>query len=490
MLDKRWISRSIAVIATGAAVVAAQALPAFAADGVDPNVVTASLKPGEHVTVTKTVTTPKILPKPDIYFLADTTGSMAPVLTNVSTNAAAILNQVDAVASDPRYGAGQYKDFPHDAFAYQNDASIPAADDDGAAAQAAISNWTAGGGGDIPEANLFALHKLITAANFRADSSRIVVWFGDAPGHDSVCTAISGAPAAVTEASVTAELVAANIKVIAVSTTTGPPNGLNDDPQPGSFDYGVCGAAGGTAGQGSRIAAATGGTSFTNVPPGDVATAITSGLSSLPVTVTPVATCDAGLTATFDAPSKTVPSGTAVSFTETLALSSSTTSATPLTCVVEFKLNGQLVSTAFVENNTITPIVNKSPVCTSVRPSPASLWPPNHKFVKVTLSGATDPDGDPTTTSVTTVTQDEALNGLGDGDTAPDAASVTGRPDQINLRAERSGLGDGRVYRVSFTVTDGKGGSCTGTAFVGVPHDQGKGNAIDSTSVVVNSFGP
>ena len=91
--------------------------------------------------------------------------------------------------------------------------------------------------------------------------------------------------------------------------------------------------------------------------------------------------------------------------------------------------------------------------------------------------------------TVTTVTQDEALNGTGDGDTAPDAALVTGKANQVQLRAERSGNGDGRVYRVSFTVSDGKGGSCSGTVYVGVPHDQGHGPAIDTTSVVVNSFG-
>jgi hypothetical protein len=87
------------------------------------------------------------------------------------------------------------------------------------------------------------------------------------------------------------------------------------------------------------------------------------------------------------------------------------------------------------------------------------------------------------------VTQDEALNGTGDGDTAPDAARVAGKANQVQLRAERSGNGDGRVYRVSFTVTDGKGGSCSGTVHIGVPHDKGHGQAVDTTSVVVNSFG-
>ena len=36
---------------------------------------------------------------------------------------------------------------------------------------------------------------------------------------------------------------------------------------------------------------------------------------------------------------------------------------------------------------------------------------------------------------------------------------------------------------------DGKGGESLGKVTVGVPHDQGHGPAVDTTSVVVNSFG-
>lgn len=131
---------------------------------------------------------------------------------------------------------------------------------------------------------------------------------------------------------------------------------------------------------------------------------------------------------------------------------------------------------------------NRPPNCSKVTATPGEIWPPNHKFVTVSLSGATDPDGDKTTLKITGVTQDEAINGSGDGDTAPDAAWVSGRTDQVQVRAERSGNGDGRVYRIAFTVSDGKA-SCHGTVSVGVPHDQSGGAAVDTRSVVVNSFG-
>ena len=65
--------------------------------------------------------------------------------------------------------------------------------------------------------------------------------------------------------------------------------------------------------------------------------------------------------------------------------------------------------------------MNTPPDCSNVKPDKSILWPPDHKLVPITLSGLTDPDGDPTTLTITGVTQDEPVDGLGDGDTSPDA---------------------------------------------------------------------
>ena len=75
---------------------------------------------------------------------------------------------------------------------------------------------------------------------------------------------------------------------------------------------------------------------------------------------------------------------------------------------------------------------------------------------------------------ITGITQDEPVNGLGDGDTAPDGYGIG--TIQAQVRAERSGTGNGRVYAISFTADDGNGGSCSGKVRVSVPHDQGKGS--------------
>lgn len=124
------------------------------------------------------------------------------------------------------------------------------------------------------------------------------------------------------------------------------------------------------------------------------------------------------------------------------------------------------------------PPSNRPPVCSQAAPSMALLWPPNHKLETINILGVTDPDNDTVSIRITAITQDEPVNGLGDGDTAPDGFVVGG--GQAQLRAERSGSGNGRVYAIAFTADDGKGGSCSGKVAVGAPHDMGKGKvAVD-----------
>lgn len=92
----------------------------------------------------------------------------------------------------------------------------------------------------------------------------------------------------------------------------------------------------------------------------------------------------------------------------------------------------------------------------------------------MSVQGVTDPNGDPVTIKISAITQDEPVNGLGDGDTAPDGFGVG--TAQAQLRKERSGIGNGRVYALWFQADDGKGSTCGGTVRVGVPHDQGQGS--------------
>jgi hypothetical protein len=99
-------------------------------------------------------------------------------------------------------------------------------------------------------------------------------------------------------------------------------------------------------------------------------------------------------------------------------------------------------------------------------------------MVPETIIGVTiDPSLGPETINITinidAIHQDEPVNALGSGNTAPDGKGVGS--DTAYVRAERSGPGTGRLYSIDFTATDGNGYTCSGVVQVQVPHDQGQG---------------
>jgi hypothetical protein len=122
-----------------------------------------------------------------------------------------------------------------------------------------------------------------------------------------------------------------------------------------------------------------------------------------------------------------------------------------------------------------TPPSNAPPDVSQARPSLATLWPPNHSLTGISILGVTDADNDPVTITINQIKQDEPTNGTGDGDTCPDAAGLGTAAAQI--RAERKGNGNGRVYTIYFTASDGRGGA-SGSVKVKVPKNPNS-NAID-----------
>jgi hypothetical protein len=99
------------------------------------------------------------------------------------------------------------------------------------------------------------------------------------------------------------------------------------------------------------------------------------------------------------------------------------------------------------------------------------LWPPNHKMVPVKVNVRVD-DCQPVTWRVVEVTSNEPVNGRGDGNTSPDW--IIANSQTVYLRAERSGLGNGRVYTIKVAVTDAGGLTSHGRVAVAVPHDMGR----------------
>ncbi len=129
---------------------------------------------------------------------------------------------------------------------------------------------------------------------------------------------------------------------------------------------------------------------------------------------------------------------------------------------------------------------NEPPDCSTASPNPTFLWPPNNDFAPVSVTGVTDPDGDPVTIIITLKTpsgdvfpgvfQDERVGRA--KSSSPDARILG--PNLVELRIERDGNGDGRVYHVYFTASDGND-SCSGRVRLGVvTHDQSSNlDAID-----------
>jgi len=155
-------------------------------------------------------------------------------------------------------------------------------------------------------------------------------------------------------------------------------------------------------------------------------------------------------------------------------------------------------------NGTLT-ITNTAPVCVAATATPASIWPPNHQWVPITINGITDVDGGPLTISIVSIFQDEPTNTNGDGNTSIDGKGVgtstawvraermgkswksgqsgksakSGKSGSKNSDKSDKGGGNGRVYHITFTATDSLGMTCTGTVLVGVPHDQSGPAAVD-----------
>ncbi|HMG61265.1 MAG TPA: hypothetical protein VK583_16170 [Burkholderiales bacterium] len=119
---------------------------------------------------------------------------------------------------------------------------------------------------------------------------------------------------------------------------------------------------------------------------------------------------------------------------------------------------------------TLTVRIDKTPPVIAGLPASCTLWPPNRQMVQVATVAASDAlsglaPGSPTVTG----TGNEAANGLGDGNTAPDIV-ITG--SMVQLRAERSGTGAGRIYTLAASASDLAGNVAIATATCTVPHDQ------------------
>ena len=367
----RAISDRLGFAAAGAAVLTVTATAAaFATPGVSPAHYSDALDPGASVTITKTVETPPIPPKPDIVFMADTTGSMGGSITNVRTNASAILSQIQGAQPTAQFAVVEYKDESDGpAAVYRVDQQLT-----GSAADvvSGINAWSAGGGGDEPEAWIGALGRIPSTISFRPDGTRVLVMFGDAPSHDPSL--------GFSEGTATAGLVAAGVRVIAISVP-GPLGSRLD-----------------LSGQASRVTAATGGT-LAAADASEVAATILAQLQNLPAVVTHQTTCDPGVGLSFDQAAKTVTSGESTTFDETITLTGDAPQGGTVTCTTEFLVNGELPGPEFVQTVSID-VNDVTPPVVTVESKTVEATGPDGANVSYAASAVDNVDGPLTPTCV------------------------------------------------------------------------------------------
>jgi len=172
---------------------------AIAVADISPTSLTATLNLGESVTETKDVTLPAVIPKGDIIFAFDLTGSMGGEIATAKAQAVNIMTNLGALISDPQFAVMSYMDYPHyysscgysadygwagsGDYAYSLDHSLSA---DKTAVAAAINALVLGSGMDGPQdyTRIFYESYADPAIGYRAGSKRILLNFGDNVPHD------------------------------------------------------------------------------------------------------------------------------------------------------------------------------------------------------------------------------------------------------------------------------------------------------------------
>jgi probable HAF family extracellular repeat protein len=109
-----------------------------------------------------------------------------------------------------------------------------------------------------------------------------------------------------------------------------------------------------------------------------------------------------------------------------------------------------------------------APVIQAIAASPSTLWPANHELMLVqVMVTASDDSGETPVCRIVEVLSNEPDNGGGDGDTPMDI--VPGGALDVQLRAERSGSGEGRAYSIQVSCADAAGNEASGVTTVLVP---------------------
>ena len=116
---------------------------------------------------------------------------------------------------------------------------------------------------------------------------------------------------------------------------------------------------------------------------------------------------------------------------------------------------------------------NSPPNCIGASASLPIIVNNNNDMTAISILNIIDPDLDTVSITITGITQDEPVKRSASDKRFPDGSGIG--TDTAWIRAERFNNGDGRVYQISFTASDGIGGICSGTVNVCVPRSKDSG---------------
>ena len=196
--DRKILTRLLVSVVLGSVLLFVIAVTAGAS--MTPATLSATLKPGESVTETKTVDVPSMPPRADVVFSFDLTGSMSGTIATAKARAIDIMTALNATGVDINYGVASYMDYPNSYSSYGYSSSYGSAwcgdyayklgqgiTSDTTAVSNAINGLVQGCGDDGPQDYTRIMYESYADSNigWRDGAKKILINFGDNVPHDN-----------------------------------------------------------------------------------------------------------------------------------------------------------------------------------------------------------------------------------------------------------------------------------------------------------------
>lgn len=440
----------------------------------------------------------------DVYFLVDLSNSFTDDLPVFQAEAPGIISTLRASFPNTKFGLGSYEDYPIPPFgsasagdvAYRRDIDLTF---DTVAVEAVIAGLFTRSGADLPQSQLTALYQAATGegqdltaegfpgasipsgqqANFRGvGTTKLFLLWTDAAFHQPGDPGCTPDPGCIPYPGKSFDDTVAAIMALDPPQVLGVVSGDDaDDVRDMAFATYAIAPLGGVDCDGDGFIDIPEGEPLvcTTPPTGEgIGVAIVNVVEAAVEAATPVAQCK----------DVTVPTDPGVCTAASVSVDDGSfdPDGGPVTLtqippgpyslgdtLVTLKVTDETGLSGFCEA-IVTVEDKEAPIIENVTSSPDALWPPNHKMVQVyvTVLASDNCDTEPDC-SIVSVSSNEHVNGLDDGNTSPDWEVIGDLT--VNIRAERSGTEDGRIYTITVECIDDSENNSTETVDVIVPID-------------------